>query len=173
MTKYQTRSSINIISLWRIYASVNKQSLAPMKSCHLAKIWTNAWILLIGTLGTNFSEILIEIYTFHSRKCIWICRLHKWRTFCLGPNVLNFILSAAAKSNKALRVYMFNRVWCGWNSWCIVSLFHLYWEAILLLYLEMLGIYQLWFSSHLHQRSARVFSRMNATFCNTNPWLII
>ena len=27
-------------------------------------IWTNAGILLIGPLGTNFSEILIEILTF-------------------------------------------------------------------------------------------------------------
>ena len=26
--------------------------------------WTNAGILLIGTLGTNFSEMLIEIHTF-------------------------------------------------------------------------------------------------------------
>ena len=29
-----------------------------------AIIWTNAGILLIGPLGTNFSENLIEIYTF-------------------------------------------------------------------------------------------------------------
>ena len=29
-----------------------------------AIIWTNAGILLIGPLGTNFNEILIEIYTF-------------------------------------------------------------------------------------------------------------
>ena len=28
-----------------------------------AIIWTNAWILLIGPLGTNFSEILIIILT--------------------------------------------------------------------------------------------------------------
>ena len=31
---------------------------------HQAIIWTNAGILLIGPLRTNFSEILIEIYTF-------------------------------------------------------------------------------------------------------------
>ena len=29
-----------------------------------AIIWTNVGILLIGPLGTNFSQILIEIYTF-------------------------------------------------------------------------------------------------------------
>ena len=32
-----------------------------------AIIWTNTGIVLIGTLGTNFSEILIEIYTL----CLW------------------------------------------------------------------------------------------------------
>ena len=33
-----------------------------------AIIWTNAGILLIGPLGTNFSEILIEIYTFSLKR---------------------------------------------------------------------------------------------------------
>ena len=31
---------------------------------HQAIIWTNAGILLTGPLGTNFSEIFIEIYIF-------------------------------------------------------------------------------------------------------------
>ena len=38
-------------------------------------IWTNAKILLIGHLGTNFSENLIGIKHFHSRKCTLKCRL--------------------------------------------------------------------------------------------------
>ena len=42
---------------------------------HQAITWTNVGILLIGPLGTNFSEMLIEIYTFSSRKSIWKCRL--------------------------------------------------------------------------------------------------
>ena len=33
-----------------------------------AIIWTNAGKLLIGSLGTNFSEILIEIQTFSFKK---------------------------------------------------------------------------------------------------------
>ena len=33
-----------------------------------AIIETNAGILLIGSLGTNFSEIFIEIYTFSFKK---------------------------------------------------------------------------------------------------------
>ena len=40
-----------------------------------AIIWTNVEILLIGPLRKNFSEILIVINKFHSRKCIWKCRL--------------------------------------------------------------------------------------------------
>ena len=40
-----------------------------------AIIWTNAGMLLVGHLGTNFSERLIEIIPFHPRKCIWKYRL--------------------------------------------------------------------------------------------------
>ena len=39
-----------------------------------ATIWTNAGLLLIGQLGTNFMEILIEISIFSLKKCIWKCR---------------------------------------------------------------------------------------------------
>ena len=37
-----------------------------------AIIWTNAGILSIGPLGTNFSEVLTEILTFSFKK---MCRL--------------------------------------------------------------------------------------------------
>ena len=40
-----------------------------------AIIWINAGTLLIVPLGTNFSEILIEIQIFHWRKYTWKCRL--------------------------------------------------------------------------------------------------
>ena len=33
-------------------------------ACRQAIIWTNAGILLIGPLGTNFKEILIKIQNF-------------------------------------------------------------------------------------------------------------
>ena len=54
-----------------------------------AIIWTNDGILLIGPLGTNFSEILIEIYTFSFNKMHLKMSSGKWRPFCLGLNVLN------------------------------------------------------------------------------------
>ena len=54
-----------------------------------AIIWTNAGILLIGPLGTNFSEIVIEIHTFSFKKIHLKMSSGKWRPFCLGLNVLN------------------------------------------------------------------------------------
>ena len=54
-----------------------------------AIIWTNAGILLIGPLGTNFSEILIEIHTFSFKKMHFKLSSGKWRPFCLGLNVLS------------------------------------------------------------------------------------
>ena len=53
-----------------------------------AIIWTNAGILLIGPLGTNFSEILIEIKTFSLKKIRLKMSSAKWCSFRLGLNVL-------------------------------------------------------------------------------------
>ena len=53
-----------------------------------AIIWTNAGILLIGPLGTNFNEFLIEIHGFLSTKIHSKKSSGKWRPFCLGLTVL-------------------------------------------------------------------------------------
>ena len=53
--------------------------------------WTNAGILLIGPLWTNFSEILIEIPTFSFKKMHLKVSSAKWRPSCLGLNVLRLI----------------------------------------------------------------------------------
>ena len=53
-----------------------------------AIIWTNAGILLIGTLGTKFSETLIETHTFSFKKMHLQMSSGKWRPFCLGLNLL-------------------------------------------------------------------------------------
>ena len=53
-----------------------------------AIIWTNAPILLIGPLGTNFSEILAKIITFSFKKMYLKVSSAKRRPFCLGLNVL-------------------------------------------------------------------------------------
>ena len=56
-----------------------------------AIIWTNAGILLIGRLGTNFSEILIVIHTFSFKKMHLKMSSVKWRAFRLGLNVLSLM----------------------------------------------------------------------------------
>ena len=53
-----------------------------------AIIWTNAGILLIGHVGTNFSEISTEILTFPFKKMRLKASSAKWRPFCLSLNVL-------------------------------------------------------------------------------------
>ena len=55
-----------------------------------AIIRTNAGILLIQHLGTNFSEILIRIQAFSFKKMHLKMSSAKWRPFCLGLNVLTF-----------------------------------------------------------------------------------
>ena len=53
-----------------------------------AIIWTNDGILLIGALGTIFSEILIEIQTFLFCKNHLKVSSAEWLPFCLGLNEL-------------------------------------------------------------------------------------
>ena len=53
-----------------------------------AIIWTNVGVLLIGPLGTNFNEILIEIRTLSLKKIHYKMSSGKWQPFCLGLNVL-------------------------------------------------------------------------------------
>ena len=53
-----------------------------------AIIWTKARILLIGPFGTNFSEVLIYIYTFSFKKMYLKMSSGKWRPSCRVLNVL-------------------------------------------------------------------------------------
>ena len=84
---FNNKSSLSKVITW--YQINNKPSSEPMflGRCQTI-IWTNAGILLIGTLGTNFSEILIEIHTFSLKKMHLKMLLGKWWQFCLGLNVL-------------------------------------------------------------------------------------
>ena len=56
---------------------------------HQAIIWTNAGILLIGPLGTNFSEISIQIFTFSVKKIHIKMSSGKWRPSYIGLNELS------------------------------------------------------------------------------------
>ena len=62
--------------------------LSPSRS--QAIIWTNAGILLIGTLGTNTSEILSKINAFSYKKMHLKMSSGKWRPFCRGLNVFMY-----------------------------------------------------------------------------------
>ena len=57
---------------------------------HQAIIWTNAGLSLIKPLRTNFSEILIEIYTLSFKKMQLKMSSGKWRPFCPGLNLLKY-----------------------------------------------------------------------------------
>ena len=54
-----------------------------------ANIWTNAGILLMGPLETNFSEILIEFHALSVKKIHLNISSGKLRPFCLGLNELS------------------------------------------------------------------------------------
>ena len=103
----------------------------------LAIIWTSAKILLIGPLGTNFAEILIEIYIFSFNKMHLKILSGNWRPSCLGLNAFpdnkvhganmgpTWVLSAqdgphVGPMNLAIRVKGAKRRWC--LSWFIVVL---------------------------------------------------
>ena len=76
-----------------------------------AIIWTNAGILSIGPLGTNFNEISIGIETFSFKKMHFKTSSAKWRLFCLGLNVLTqfdwFKGTAHLKTTLVLNSYIF------------------------------------------------------------------
>ena len=57
-------------------------------------IWTNAGILLIGSLGTNFCEILCEINPlfFTKMKMHFKMSSAKWRPFLSQPQCVNIVL---------------------------------------------------------------------------------
>ena len=57
-----------------------------------AFIWTNATILLIWSLGTNFSEILSEIRTFSFKKIHFNISSVKWQQLCFSLTVFSYDL---------------------------------------------------------------------------------
>ena len=79
-----------------------------------AIIWTNAGILLIGPLGTNFSGILIRIQRFSFMKMHLKMASAKWRPFCLGLNVLrpqSHVPGSMAGTPMATRQAVYLLIW--------------------------------------------------------------
>ena len=87
-----------------------------------AIIWTNAGILLIRPIGTNFSEILIEIHIFSFKKMHLKMSSGKGRPFCLGLNML-----------KVVTWFLCYKIWLMWQcshsqsawwllmAWCLFN----------------------------------------------------
>ena len=73
-----------------------------------AIIWTNAGKLLIGPLGINFSEILIEILRFSFKKMRLKVSSAKWLPLCLGLNVLWSQCKMNITSNMLIASYSLN-----------------------------------------------------------------
>ena len=78
---------------WVVHICVGNQAIIGSDNGLLpgqcqAIIWTNAGILLTGPLGTNFSEILMEILAFSFIKIHLKVSSVKWQPFCLGLNGL-------------------------------------------------------------------------------------
>ena len=90
------------------------KGLAPAR--WQAIIWTNAGILIIGPLGTNFSEILIEIYIFSFKKMHLKMSSGKWWPFCLGLNVLMAICMLHYMSNMN-----YHSCSCRWDSMVVAD----------------------------------------------------
>ena len=80
---------------WRIYALATQaiigsdNGLSPVR--HQTINWTNAGILSIEPLGTNVSEILIEIQIFSFKKMHLKTSSAKWHPLCLALSVLSVI----------------------------------------------------------------------------------
>ena len=88
-------SGLNVLTHWgRVpYICVGKPTTIGSNNglshgWHQSIIWINAAILFIEPLGTNFSEILIEILTVSFRKMRLRGSSAKWWPFCPGFNVL-------------------------------------------------------------------------------------
>ena len=85
-TKLTHSGRVTHICVGNLIIIVADNGLSPGR--RRAIIQTNAGILLIGPLGRNFNEMLIEIHTFSFKKMHLKMWSAKWRPFCLGLNVL-------------------------------------------------------------------------------------
>ena len=80
-----------------------------------AIIQTNAGILLIGPLGTIFSEILSEIHLFSYKKIYLKLSSAKLRPFGFGFNVL--ITTNHNKAHNTFHIYEWFEFLNQWNGY--------------------------------------------------------
>ena len=91
--------------------------LAPCR--RQAIIWTSGGILLTGHLGTNVSEIVIEIHTFSFKIMHLIMSFGKWRTPCLD---LSECVNLPSTGSWRIHRYIFKRM-----HFKIIYTYHIAW----------------------------------------------
>ena len=67
-------------------------SLIRIMTCRQAIVWSNAGILLIGHIGKNFNEILIEIHIFSFEEIHSKISSGKWHVFLSRPPCVKHII---------------------------------------------------------------------------------
>ena len=83
-----------------------------------AIFWTNAGILLIWPLGTNFGEMIIEIHAFSFKKMyLTMSSVKRW-PFCPSLNQLNqCIFNWNASLPETVLTKIYHTIWCHWQQW--------------------------------------------------------
>ena len=89
-------SNINIIG--------SENDLSPGRRQTI--FWTNDGILLFGPLGTNFTEILIEIHIFPFKKVHLKKSSAKWRPFVLASMCFTLIMKWMSVEWEYMCVYI-------------------------------------------------------------------
>ena len=126
--------------------------------------WTNVGILLIGPLGTNFSEMLIEINTFSFKKIHLKMSSGKWRPFCLCLNVLKITLYVLILDKKQRKYDPSQRIfWRNLSNtglalhlleiWWTIEMFVNYWYFI----------HRIWFSNVILRQYIEMFNTLRQT----------
>ena len=96
------------------------QTMMPVQ--RQAIIWTNAGILLIGLLGTKFSEILIKIHTFSFKKLHLEMSSAKMAVIFSQPQCVNTISLRMSHPAITMISYKHHSIWnhsplhCLFNS---------------------------------------------------------
>ena len=86
-----------------------------------AIIWINVKILLIRSLGTEFSEILIKIDTFSLKKRIWKCRLENGGHFVSASMCYSQCFKCYRRQTWLDGMTTHNRKICDTTLWTILS----------------------------------------------------
>ena len=100
---------LSVRHLWRFEDWLVKDSIIAYinVSYHLAIIWINAGILLIGPLGRKFRDILFKIPTFSFQKIHLKLSSGTWLPFFLGLNVSTIFQTIFSNAFSRTKMFEF------------------------------------------------------------------